>query len=387
MFGLRPAKAMARTRIVAQGTPLVAWRLYALSCSSPRTWRTRFTIIVTLGTSLNCEFPRHTFFEEDCFNGLDDDRNGLVDCEDPVCMQKVACLTSVPNWDGPVAVWHGAGNASPPDCSTAKLGSIGTTDVYYAGELHQTSDASACPPCTCSTGTPRCTSRLTVYPNDRCDDAPRTQVTAYVSSKCSSVAFSSGTPLLNNYSASAEPFILTDACAVPTSQPGTFPDPSAERKVKLCSPAVRDCGEHACVNDPPAPFSSSLCIYAPGSVSCPTPYDGSAELLYVPVDGRQCSPCSCTASGLSCPPDAPVIGDYGNSYDCTGSQRFAIPSSNPCIRVNAPMLSSLNFVLLRSSAPEPTGNLYCAPSQRKVDGSVSKASVMTLCCMAPLSGR
>lgn len=75
-------------------------------------WRAAFSAMATafVGATPGCSFPDHRFSDENCFNGIDDDANGLADCDDPACNALVACVPAVPSgWQGPVAISGGWG--------------------------------------------------------------------------------------------------------------------------------------------------------------------------------------------------------------------------------------------------------------------------------------
>jgi hypothetical protein len=368
--------AMARGPVVAQGSDFVAWRLNASSYLGARQWCALLTVVAALGTS-QCAFPQHTFFEENCFNGKDDDGNGDVDCQDPACAQKVTCLATLPTWSGPVAVWHGSGSATPPDCGLSGSGEVVSGTIYYTGDIHLGDAAGTCPPCTCTPGTSHCTARLRLYQNDKCEVPIGTEDAAYsITSKCSAVSFASGVPMIYSYYAKADAPVPTDACTA-QSQPLAFTAPSWDFQVKLCNPRSWTCPPETCVAYPSAPFDNALCVFAPGELDCPSGYT-HRELVYRSNDTRDCSPCSCTPSGLSCPPDA-VVGDYSGPGDCTGSQRFAIATNSLCTKVNVQMTNPLNFAL-KNIPSGPVGDVSCLPSARTLTGSVGKGPAVTLCC-------
>src|SRR6187551_1563724 len=54
---------------------------------------------------------------ENCTNGLDDDRDGSVDCADDDCVVGFTCAPPTPGsgWVGPLSIWSGSG--LPPACT------------------------------------------------------------------------------------------------------------------------------------------------------------------------------------------------------------------------------------------------------------------------------
>ncbi len=58
------------------------------------------SVIFLVGAQAGFAKPRNTIINavsEDCFNGIDDDENGLIDCEDPACegAQNGTCETGL----------------------------------------------------------------------------------------------------------------------------------------------------------------------------------------------------------------------------------------------------------------------------------------------------
>src|SRR6187549_1014402 len=54
---------------------------------------------------------------ENCTNGIDDDRDGNIDCADTDCIVGYSCAPPTPGggWVGPLSHWYGSG--SPPACT------------------------------------------------------------------------------------------------------------------------------------------------------------------------------------------------------------------------------------------------------------------------------
>ncbi len=56
---------------------------------------------------------------EDCTNGIDDNCDGKIDCDDPTCQPAFTCIPPLPSgWIGPIEFWQAANPATAPACQT-----------------------------------------------------------------------------------------------------------------------------------------------------------------------------------------------------------------------------------------------------------------------------
>jgi hypothetical protein len=345
--------------------------------------------LVLCASLFQCGFPEHTFFEEDCYNGKDDDGNGLTDCEDPSCKGLVLCVPQVMGgWAGPVAIWRGGGLESAPSCLEANYKSY-PYDLFE-GEPHaRDTDASVCPACECgSSGNPgHCEARLRLYSDVSCRIPLGVSDTAYpVTSTCQSISVDT---TASKYYMKAEPPTVVGGCAANNTQPDSFPSVAWDFKLRACATSQgRRCGEHDCLDVPPAPFANFLCVYRAGDVTaagaqgCPEGYPNPFAVYNEPIDSRQCSECTCTQTGLACPVSAAAVGDYGASEGCS-TQRWALPYVSECTEIDWPMPSSFKTKL--TNPVEPSGMPGpCYPSNvRTVTGAVSKGQSVSVCCTSP----
>lgn len=341
-----------------------------------------------VGSSIRCDFPEHTFFEEDCFNQLDDDRNGLVDCEDEACKGKVLCVPPVPSaygWSGPVVIWLGHRSETPPACAA-------TEDVHdwFGGEPDETQfdPDLICPACTCSnSGTPRCESRLRLYEDSSCQTPIGSPEAVHtVTNRCLSIAIDS--PPQTNYYVRLEPPTVSSACSAQTTQPASFPPVDWELKLRACDVRElrRTCGQQSCLDVPAAPFAPRVCVYKPtDSAACPPGYPELQAGYGETVDDRRCSECSCTSTGFTCSYASTSMGDFGTSSDC-GQQRYAIPFNPGCLPVEKPLSNPLNVKFISPIEPIANGTpAGCVASAvaRTITGAVSRGEPVAVCCTSP----
>ncbi len=83
---------------------------------------------------------------ENCTNGIDDDRDGSIDCADTDCVVGFSCAPPTPagGWVGPLSFWQGSG---PPPACTNEGGF--PTEVTNAGTGISETAAPVCYSCAC----------------------------------------------------------------------------------------------------------------------------------------------------------------------------------------------------------------------------------------------
>jgi hypothetical protein len=267
---------------------------------------------------------------EDCFNGVDDDGDGQIDCADPDCSAN-SCVEQAPaGWSGPVAFSLGAG--APPACGAPWI----AADSYHGGML--TAPGSQCQ-CSCSSPQGSCVENVMFYTDDSC-------------------AILDGTL-----------FYLTNACGVPfnathTSAMVGMPQPSGA----TCGAALGGgCGAGSvCAPAPPPQFPSHLCVSQAGDVACPGGAFTDRHVVYTNADDtRSCSACSCgPASGVGCQGKVSFYSDPS----CTNE----INGGGPGCYGGAPFHSV-------KSTYVPSGG-GCQPVGGALNGGVVPEGALTVCC-------
>ena len=268
-----------------------------------------------------------------------------------------AVCTGLPpsGWMGPVALYMGPYLNLP-----CVLGAPG-----LSGVMGPTGADAICNACTCG--------------NEPCD---KLTVEVFQSQDCTG----SGTKLMLNDTtgcAKVVPSELTWSVQMPQilSQGGTCtpagggvamkPTANLGQYVALCN-VVHEIWAHclgaACVIPPQPPFDPRLCIYQPGSLACPAPYNTKVVEFGTLDDTRDCSACTCGAPAATC--DASVT--FHSDDMCVNLPSGMAASNNMCSPFpgGAVMVSSLSI-----GAPSP-----CTPSLSVPIGSVGIANPITVCC-------
>jgi len=279
---------------------------------------------------------------EDCFNGVDDDCNGLADCADPACDPIAECVTDAPGFALGSSV--AAGDACPAgyDAPSAPLNQ---GLIVPAG----------CAPCTCSVS---CTLTLTQFDNTMCPGAPRGEYT--VNEFCQSAQL-----LTTNYAVS--PSTVADCLTSGAPRPTPY---SWSVEALFCG-ARRGAGcaaGSACV--PRLADGPRHCALAPGSPSCPAGYSliGGATPWYAGADDTRVCGCGCSAAPGSCK-DAVVRG-YANSASCGGAF-FNLPAGSTVCGLSSTLQSIV-------AVPGPSAS--CTVTNSSI-GSVTPRDPETLCCL------
>lgn len=300
---------------------------------------------------------------EDCTNGVDDDADGAVDCEDEKCSPYFACVPAVPaGWQGPVALWEGEGDA--PSCNRA--GYYPTGQGSLPTRLLEPAEASVCPECTCTPISDAGCNQASVayYASDDCGGAA---VTVAASDTCEPISVAA--PAL---SARLSAPVAAGACEPVETGPSTSPP------VKLA--AARSCGEPSleglgcseealCLARPLMPFLASVCVFSDGDLDCPGAFPDRRETFYrVNSDGRTCRPCRCGVP--SC------VGDATESADDSSCSDPTRLSPGTCTSVAADD-NETRSVHYDAAAPAT-----CQPGLTGPVGEYALQDPITFCCRA-----
>jgi hypothetical protein len=273
---------------------------------------------------------------EDCTNGIDDNCDGKIDCEDPLCQPAFTCTPTVPaGWLGPVEFWQAASPATAPACDTG----YSTPVDLRVGAL--TADPATCS-CTCGATGQACSLPGGFFQQTNCGGscAP---VTPDPNGGC--------TPVPANSCGSEGSFLISGA-ATPTGgtcapspivthvPPATWPTDARVCSYAGAADAPGGCATGSCVRAPTGAagtFGAESCVYSnatPAPTTCPTGYPTGPTLGYSDLDDtRKCdSTCACggAPSAGAC---TGTVSLYGNFPDagCTGSaDTYTIGSACQC---------------------------------------------------------
>jgi hypothetical protein len=226
---------------------------------------------------------------ENCFNGIDDDCNGKIDCADPNCAPVAVC---VPVTTSPFAyiTEEGFGGSCPSGATSG--GTLYTKDPSGGG----CNNGCGCSASGCSATVQR--------------DEPN----------CPSGSGSGGSlgtidgTCRNTFSGMNNLFINTPTGTISCASTGSASPvtPPILTKALQCNVAMvgAGCGDalHVC-----APRGSQQCVAAAGAQTCPGSYSHGATWYSSFVDNRSCT-CSCAQTSCA---NAGAV--WFNSPSCSGS--------------------------------------------------------------------
>ena len=356
--------------------------------------------LLLLAATPGCNFPSHQFRDEDCFNGIDDNGDGRIDCADPTCSNQVTCIPAPsPDWSGPVMVSHASSADAAPGCPA---GSVFTGSFTLHGGLVPTSLVTdKCPVCDCNfdqnTSDVQCQVSLQVYSNTTCTSpADPTQDVTYSVGNCTKITLNS---LIGSYNITgADPTPASSACGARPSvdaPPITFTDTEQAQVCPLDTKAAYydTCGEtsqvsESCVPLLPAGSGNQVCIYQPvssltsaSSIQCPAFYT-EAQPYFTVVDNRKCLQCTCQLSGgCQTVSNGTSIGDYGTSENCAGNAKNYVTRSPGC---PLPLVTNpgVPFYVQLQGTTLDRSKLTCIGSERQMVGSVDYQQY-AFCCKSP----
>jgi hypothetical protein len=298
---------------------------------------------------------------EDCTNGVDDNCDGLVDCEDPRCSAFTCTPEALSGWQGPVALYEGA--AAPPECGA------GYPKIAIEAHAGLTSVPPAQCECACGTATGvACTpATVTIHGVAACTNACPAGAAAVPANGCAAVVGCNAARVVISGSTA------TGGSCAPKGKT-TLPPVSWATQTRVCAaPSVgRGCApSQVCAARPQLPFAPTFCVAALGDVACPGGVYTTKHLYSRGVaDTRACAPCACGAiAGADCESAARV--DLFNGDACTGTVTpLAVPTA--CTATGVAGIRSARFVV------NPGGS--CEPSGGAATGSAVPDGPVTVCC-------
>jgi hypothetical protein len=341
---------------------------------------------------------------EDCLNGLDDDGDGKIDCEDPDCQPTHTCVPPVPSgWQGPVAVYDGSG--ASPDC----FESGGYPSIVVTANASFSPGTASCPTCACGSPTgASCAVDVFVYSNPDCtgtswgppatptDPNPPTQ-TFTATGSCAFLPNLCQPP--TPAGAGFTNLRVTGTCQAQTQGQKEIPAPTWAASVRACgdvSLSGKGCGtsNSACVPKPASPFKGSPCIHQTGDVACPSGAYSKKTVYYQSfTDSRDCSPCACgtNLSGASC--TNATLKLYTND-SCSANEQ-TLNSTNTCVAlaVDADPLTSYQPCVniggngiadtragIFTGTPSASG-AQCPATGGVLTGQAAASQPVTFCCL------
>jgi hypothetical protein len=293
---------------------------------------------------------------ENCINGVDDDGQGGIDCEDPACNGYACVPAPEADWMGPALLYIGAGPL--PSCGGSLTVAFDGGTVLAAAAAECDCSCGSPPPAVCST--PPSLERFTAA---GCG-VPQAQVTPAAPGTCTSV---DSVGAASFRSTATVPDVSTCAPSVVSVIPSAYFDTQA----RLCGgPVGAGCEGGGCFPEPSGDLHE-VCIHQSGDLECPAGYPVKHLLFGGFDDSRACGPCNCGApAGGYCGGVMVIYGDPGCALQ--GPQ---ISISGMCVDAGTPVGSVIwNAVTNAGECPAGGG----APV-----GGVTPTQPRTACCRAP----
>jgi hypothetical protein len=288
---------------------------------------------------------------EDCFNGLDDDCNGMTDCEDAVCTDVAVCEPLPANAASGVIVLE----ADP--CPAG----------FTADEriIHHGLQDGGCTGCGCTTGPTSCSGEVWYYKDAAACSGDVAQVGGTAAGSfgftCDSNPITGGFV----YGARASAWKVSQTCnanGAPTLAPPAW---NQTRKFCRADAEGKGCGAgNTCV---PKQTTAPHCALAEGSGLCNGFGMSQSDWYTGFTDTRVCGACGCTATGGGC---KGVQLAVGSDYSCI-NKALVNESTKQCFPngIYAPPVHL-------------TGNptLGSCTADGGVKGSLIPTEQLTLCC-------
>jgi hypothetical protein len=295
---------------------------------------------------------------ESCFNGRDDNCNGLIDCADPACISQGSCVPGLPSSNLGIIVPQAAACPAGYDAADIDL---------FAGLAN-----TGCGGCTCTPGQTSCTAPVYFYEgwgvqgqtNEECnEDTPPHDGGVYVGD----VTFvCPDEPLEESFWGGwrvGEFDVTTDACTPSgTSSPET---PTWAQTARFCQ--TRQVGGGCGAGDVCVPSAPSERVCYTNSTGYPCAPGLVTELWYTGYsDQRVCGACGCQDNGDGNCDN--VVVEIGSDWVCGGYGQLSegekycqgTPYSPPAQLIGTPTSSTCSAQGAMSGAVLPTGGRsYC----------------------------
>lgn len=310
---------------------------------------------------------------ESCLNGIDDDGDELVDCDDPNCDAGFACAAPAPaDWSGPGWVAMDPNTSCPGSFPTA-------ADLHTANGLNPADATCGCS-CDAPTGV-RCIMSTRCWVSPQCGGAG--DVWGH---GCRDTCgwFALDAQYQNqDLNCSAPPAGATFGSCAANPQVDAAPVawPAAARACLGTGDGAGVCDVDSLCVPRPAFDAFGPCIVRDGAHMCQPPYTTDATSYFDGTyeDTRSCSACTCgDPQGGTCQCQSPPCGvhlHYGTS--CGGTGDAWLPEGGSCDTINT-SFSNLAIIHVGSVLTNPGS---CAPNQPTPTGAVTPTGTRTVCCM------
>ncbi len=277
-----------------------------------------------------------------------------------------SCVDAPPtNWQGPYAIYEGAGSPlpMPPECARA---GVYSTDAYDGEGALQAGPAKCSCECGPVTGATCASPVVNLYSNGNCMQtcSPASQV---IGPNCTTINVNG----CGGMHFTVTPGAPSGTCA-PASTTTTLPPPEWRTNVRLCGmpspPPASGCeGGQLCAPPPGLPFEGAYCVARAGEWACPSGYPAQRTYYASYVDTRACSDCTCEPpTGIQC---SAMVATFGDPMCSGGVMQQSAPTACSGAMLKAAM----------AMATTATGG-SCAPSGGVASGSAAPSTPTTVCC-------
>jgi hypothetical protein len=280
---------------------------------------------------------------ENCFNGIDDDCNGYIDCADSACGPVAQCVPQAT-----AGFSYGTllgGNLGCPQAGAS------ATPLYN----NFSDNGPYCNGCSCGTSNSDCTNTLEVDSPSTCSDKiPSPQYTV-LQGVCQGVT--GGTRYISGTCSCAPPVTCTNQGSASLPAAGYTAD-------QFCASAAVGAGCGSGMVCAPRVGSNKACIMS-ASGTCPGTYGTSSSWNTAYSDGRTCGSCT----GCYIPPNAHCYINLKGEANCPSTDNYPMnEGQNLCPSINT-------YVSAEVSLGQCIG--AAAPLMGHVTGG---GSSMLVCC-------
>ncbi len=300
---------------------------------------------------------------ENCLNGVDDDGDDKIDCEDEECV----CAPPPPTG------WTGLGWLFPK-----ADGSCADGVFFESIDLFEKSDLKApAAECACSCGPGQDVGCQTFMTCSAGSDCLLSGAASTIGETC--LVFPQGTFSAQVACKAAPPYAVGGTCDPKSTKVNKPVEWAPSRRACLYESGGACEGQGFCLPAPPD-NADGPCIGREGGYECPAPYtqkksfyDGNFE------DNRGCEDCSCgqlEGATCECQSKSCGVGIYGSAA-CNDNFITVVPADNTCtpfsVSNNAPS------GVLEQAKVKALGE--CKPSPAAPTGSVKATGKLTVCCL------
>lgn len=295
-----------------------------------------------------------------CNDGMDNDKDSLVDCADEAdCGTLFTCNTLPAGGWSFVRIRQTAFQGATEPCA----GGAAPT-VLYEGP-----DQGQCNNCSCTAGGD-CTITMTCYSDSDCTFPSTTRIYTTDNDACTMDPIAAGSCQLTG-----SPIVpSTTMCK---SQGGGLKnaDPYAgEVHVCLTESKTMGCGTDKCVLAPSGTYEDRLCVAKMGQQACPVGFPERHVGFGSYADSRSCSMCSCEQSAITCSGNGFVTLWYDAAC---GSAGPGVGTNSGCVKRDMPtngrnVTDIPQAIVPQANCPKPFPL-----------GSVTGFEANTVCCAAP----